>query len=115
MAPFVVLSNPNGPDDRKMAKFCAAPHADVECFEPEPDTTKGEARELRRLANRYGWRTVIVVTFRPRISRARFILEQCFAGELIMAASPHIPVTRWAFEYAYQTAGYVRAVVQPAC
>jgi uncharacterized SAM-binding protein YcdF (DUF218 family) len=115
-APFVVVSNPNGPDDHKMTRFCAAPHADLQCFEPEPDTTKGEAQELRRLATRYGWRTVIVVTFRPHISRARFILEQCFDGELIMAASPaHMPVTRWAFEYAYQTAGYVRAVVQPAC
>ena len=99
-----------------MTDFCATPHPKLQCFVPDPGTTKGEARELRRLANQYGWRTVIVVTFRPHISRARFILEQCFDGELIMVASPaHIPLTRWSFEYAYQTAGYLRAVLQPGC
>ena len=81
-----------------------------------PPTTKGEAKELRRLAEQYGWRTVIVVTFRPHISRARFILEQCFDGDLILLASPtHISATRWAYEYVYQTAGYLRALLQQGC
>jgi DUF218 domain len=117
-APTVVLSNPNGHDDKIMTDFCATPHAKLHllCFVPDPPTTKGEGRELHRLAEQYGWRTVIVVTFRPHISRARFILEQCFDGELIMVASPtQIPITRWAFEYVYQTAGYVRAVLQSGC
>jgi uncharacterized SAM-binding protein YcdF (DUF218 family) len=71
---------------------------------------------LHRLASQYGWRTVIVVTFRPHISRARYILEHCFDGDLIMVESPSdLSVPRWAFEYAYQTAGYVRAVLQPGC
>ena len=99
-------------------ELCAAPHPrfNLHCFVPDPPTTKGEGRELRRLASQYGWRTVIVVTFRPHISRARFILEQCFDGDLVMVASPaHISVPRWAFEYVYQTAGYVRAVLQPGC
>jgi len=68
------------------------------------------------LAGQYGWRTVIVVTFRPQISRARFILEHCFDGDLVMVSSPaHIRVPRWAFEYVYQTAGYLRAALQPGC
>jgi hypothetical protein len=34
----------------------------------------------------------------------------------VMVASPaHISVPRWAFEYAYQTAGYVRAALQAGC
>ena len=83
-APAVAVSNPNGPRDPWLTEFCARPHQEFElhCFIPDPDTTAGEARELRRLAAEHGWRTVIVVTFRPHISRARFILEQCFAGEL---------------------------------
>ena len=117
-APTVVVSNPNGRDDPWLTDYCATPHPglDLHCFVPDPPTTKGEGRELRRLAGQYGWRTVIVVTFRPHISRARFILEQCFDGDLVMVASPaHISVPRWAFEYVYQTAGYLRAGLQPGC
>ena len=117
-APNLVVSNPPEAKDVWGRDFCAAPppRLDVHCFVPDPSTTKGEGRELRRLASQYGWRTVIVVTFRPHISRARFILEHCFDGDLVMVASPaHISVPRWAFEYVYQTSGYLRAALQPGC
>jgi hypothetical protein len=117
-APNLVISNPSGADNPKLTDYCAAPHPEfaVYCFVPDPPTTKGEARELRRLASQHRWHTVIVVTFRPHISRARFILEQCFGSELVMVASPaHISAPRWAFEYLYQTAGYARTVLQPGC
>jgi hypothetical protein len=117
-APMVVVSNPNGARDPWLNQVCAAPHpvVDLRCFVPDPPTTKGEGRELRRLAAQYHWRTVIVVTYRPHISRARFILEHCFDGDLIMVASPaHISPLNWALEYVYQTAGYVRAALQPGC
>jgi uncharacterized SAM-binding protein YcdF (DUF218 family) len=82
----------------------------------DPPTTLGEGRELRQLADRYGWRSVIVVMFTPHMSRARFILQRCFDGEFIMVASPtHISLLDWASEYVYQTAGYVLAVLQPGC
>ena len=117
-APIVVLSNPLGPDDPWLFDFCKSPHANLnlQCFVPDPPTTKGEAQELRRLADSRGWHTVIAVTFRPHISRARYILEQCFDGDLIMVASPaQVSPLRWVFEYAYQTAGYVRAVLDRNC
>lgn len=117
-APTLVVSNPHGASDVWESDFCVAPppRLDVRCFVPDPQTTKGEGRELRRLAKQYGWRTVIVVTSRSHISRARFILESCFDGELIMVASPaHISVAKWASEYVYQTVGYLRAVLQPGC
>jgi uncharacterized SAM-binding protein YcdF (DUF218 family) len=116
--PNVVVSNPNGTRNLEQTEFCAAapPRAHVHCFVPDPPTTKGEGRELRRLASQYGWRTVIVVTLRAHISRARFILERCFDGDLVMRASPdRISIPRWAFEYLYQTAGYARTVLQPGC
>jgi hypothetical protein len=115
-APIVVVSNPD--HQPSLSKSCAKayPHLTVECITPDPPTTKGEGRELRSLAAKYGWRTVIVVTFRPHISRARFELEQCFDGDLVMVPSPaHLSVVRWAYEYVYQTAGYVRAALQPGC
>jgi len=117
-APNVVVSNPNGPKDPWLTEFCARPHPEfaLHCFIPEPGTTKGEARELHRLVTDHGWRTIIVVTFRPHISRARFILQQCFDGDLIMIASPpDLSAPKWVYEYVYQSAGYVKAVLQPAC
>lgn len=117
-APNLVVSNPVGAGDVWARNFCSSPPngVNVYCFVPDPPTTKGEGRELRRLASKYGWRTVIVVTFRPHISRARYILEQCFGGDLVMvASSPDISMAGWAYEYMYQTAGYLRAVLQPNC
>ncbi len=122
-APIVVLSV-----DRWRTGLCATPHPDLNlrCFIPDPPTTKGEAREIRSLAATYGWRTIIVVTYRPHISRARFILEQCFDGNLVMVESPGgsgvsagraVPLSTlgWAYQYIYQTAGYARAVLEPGC
>jgi uncharacterized SAM-binding protein YcdF (DUF218 family) len=117
-APNVAVSNPNGTRDRGLTRYCATPRPDFElhCFVPDPPTTAGEGLELRRLAERYRWRTVIVVTSRPHLSRARFILEQCFDGDLVMVPTPaEISVRRWAYEYVYQTAGYVRAMLTPGC
>jgi uncharacterized SAM-binding protein YcdF (DUF218 family) len=117
-APTVVVSNPHGKDDPWLTRYCATRHAgfDLQCFSPDPPTTKGEGQQLRRLASQFGWRTVIVVTFRPQISRARYILEHCFDGDLVMAASPdHLPARRWVYEYVYQTAGYARALLGPGC
>jgi hypothetical protein len=114
----LVVSSPRDARIAWRKDYCAAPPPGlvVHCFVPDPGTTKGEGRELRRLAAQHGWRKVIVVTFRPHISRARFVLEQCFDGDLVMVASPtQMSVTKWAFEYVYQTAGYVRAALQPGC
>ncbi|MDH6196225.1 uncharacterized SAM-binding protein YcdF (DUF218 family) [Mycobacterium frederiksbergense] len=117
-APKLVVSNPRGKDDPWLTEYCATQHTgfDLNCFAPDPATTKGEGRELRQLASQFAWRTVIVVTFRPHISRARFILERCFDGDLVMATpSDQFSAGRWAIEYGYQTAGYARAVLEPGC
>jgi uncharacterized SAM-binding protein YcdF (DUF218 family) len=116
-APTVVVSNPNGRNDPWLTQQCASAHAfKILCFVPDPPTTRGEGRELRRLATERGWQTVVVVTFRPHVSRARFILHRCFDGELIMVA-PDDPLSarRWVVEYVLQTVGYVRAALQPGC
>lgn len=82
LAPNLVVSNPTGAADQWQADYCATPPAGlhVYCFVPDPPTTKGEGRELHRLAAQHGWRTVITVTFPPHVSRARFVLERSCDG-----------------------------------
>ena len=113
-APHLVVSDP----DRQLTGACAAHHPGftVHCFVPDPRTTLGEARELRRLAAENHWHTVIVVTYRPHISRARYIMGKCYDGELIMSpSSTHLSVPEWAWMYVYQSAGYVKSLVAGSC
>ncbi|WP_084515111.1 YdcF family protein [Nocardia acidivorans] len=119
-ASTVLFSNPYGEDTDidEVREPCHTPQRGfiLECFAPNPPTTVGEGRELRALASQRGWQTVIVITMRPHLSRARYILEQCFAGALIMEPGPvHISPWYWAWSYAYQSAGYVRAFIDPGC
>ncbi|MGX1804460.1 YdcF family protein [Nocardia sp. NPDC055321] len=119
-AATVLFSNPYGPDTAldEVREPCRTPPAGValECFAPDPPTTLGEGRALARIARERGWRTVIVVTMRPHLSRARYILARCFPGELIMAPSPlEISPAYWAWSYVYQTVGYARAFLTRGC
>lgn len=119
-APNVVWSvEKGGPTGKWRAEVCRSPpfkQFTVRCVIADPQTTVGEGRELRRLATEYGWRTVIVLTYRPHISRARFILQQCFSGELVMVESPaDITWREWSKQFFYQTAAYVKAAINPGC
>lgn len=117
-APRVVMSNPIGSESVWLTDLCSHQRYSfaVTCFEPQPPTTRGEALELRRLAQSEGWRKVVVVTYMPHISRARYILGRCFDGDLMMVDSAEdLSPADWAWSYAYQTAGYVRAALQSDC
>ncbi|MFI6865289.1 YdcF family protein [Nocardia sp. NPDC050406] len=119
-ASTVLFSNPYGAqtDIDEIREPCRTPQRGftLECFAPDPPTTVGEGRALRRIAEQRGWRTVIVVTMRPHLSRARFILERCFGGDLVMEPSrQQFPPWYWAWSYLYQSAGYVRAFMDPGC
>lgn len=116
IAPALVISTAIGPKDPGLWDYCHKPNPkrsfDLYCFTPNPPTTQGEAEELGRLAKRYHWNKVIAVTFRPHISRARFVLQRCFPGKLLMVESPaQISAMDWVYQYAYQTLGYLRALV----
>jgi hypothetical protein len=87
-APFVVISR--GSPVFGHGGDCAPsiPHVDVICFDPNPSTTKGEAEFVGRLARRYHWQSVVLVTITPQDSRARLRLERCFSGPVyVMTAS----------------------------
>jgi uncharacterized SAM-binding protein YcdF (DUF218 family) len=81
------------------------------CFRASPETTQGEARQIKAYAAQYGWKRIIVVTSSYHVSRARLIVERCFKGQVLMESPPvgH-SVATIAYQYLYQTAGYVKAL-----
>jgi uncharacterized SAM-binding protein YcdF (DUF218 family) len=87
----------------------------VICFRPDPDTTRGEAEEAARLAKRYGWRSMVLVTTRDQVWRAHLRFQRCYAGTIYGVDSP-VPWYHWPYAIAYQWAGTVKAeVFQRGC
>ena len=88
----------------------------VYCFTPDPFTTQGEARYLGELAAAKGWSSATVITFTPHITRARLIVSRCFTGKLDMVAdTTPLSIGYWAYQYLYQTGGFIKAALNPGC
>ncbi|KQU28337.1 MULTISPECIES: YdcF family protein [unclassified Rhodococcus (in: high G+C Gram-positive bacteria)] len=116
-APEVVLSNSVGPDDVRMQQICNGTYTvTVSCFLPDPYSTKGEAEEIKRRAAAENWKHIIVVTYTPHLSRSRYIVQQCFDGEVTMSPNPtQEGIGEWIGSYIYQTAGYIKAALDSEC
>lgn len=112
-APRVLFSDPYE-NSALMNRICHSRYSfQVTCFDPSPRTTRGEGRELAELAAVQGWRRVIVITFTPHISRARYVLGKCWDGEVLMVdTQPRLSAARWAYDYVYQSAGYIKALFE---
>jgi uncharacterized SAM-binding protein YcdF (DUF218 family) len=82
VAPVLVLSDGWGLGWVEANRLCAGRRAPahVICFHPQPYSTRGEARGFTRLAAAHGWHSVVVVTSRYHIARARILFERCFKG-----------------------------------
>ena len=85
------------------------------CFEPDPPTTRGEAEYIGRLAKRYHWTSMVVVTSRPQATRARMLVERCFTGAVYSATGP-LPIRSWPYQIVYGWAALAKAIfVDRAC
>jgi uncharacterized SAM-binding protein YcdF (DUF218 family) len=118
-APVLVLSDPY-PDGEAPAvdQACASRPSGyrVICFRPDPSTTRGEARQIQALAQRYGWTRVAVVAPAFHVSRARLIIERCYPQALFMLAVPmHHPWYAWTYQFVRQSAGYVKTAIHRSC
>lgn len=93
VAPTLVISDPrySGPDQKvtPYMAFCEGQHLyEAICFDPRPQTTRGESRFFADLAAERGWHRLAVVTTYDQASRARMLLRRCFGGEITMVAVP---------------------------
>ena len=83
------------------------------CHEPDPGTTRGEARLLRDLATSEGWETVVVVASTDQITRARRLIERCWDGELRLTGPNHDHP--WPIRAAYEWGAGLKATVLRGC
>jgi uncharacterized SAM-binding protein YcdF (DUF218 family) len=80
------------------------------CFEPRPQTTRGEARFLADLARERGWERVDLVTSVDQATRARMLVGRCWDGDVasVVVPSDEPRVLRIAYEWG----AMARATIQ---
>jgi len=89
VAPVLVISDGWSPTWPEANRLCAGRSAPVPvvCFHPDPYSTRGEAEGFARLAARRGWTSVVVVSSRYHLVRARMLFERCYDGTVSTASS----------------------------
>jgi uncharacterized SAM-binding protein YcdF (DUF218 family) len=89
IAPVLVVSDGWSPTWPEANRLCAGRHAPVRvvCFHPEPYSTHGEAEAFTNLAAQRRWKSVIVVSSRYHLVRARMLFERCYDGTISTAAA----------------------------
>jgi uncharacterized SAM-binding protein YcdF (DUF218 family) len=90
VAPTLVISNGWDPGWTDANRLCRGwSQATVLCPTPDPDTTEGEARMVAALAERNGWRSMVLVTSSYHVRRASRLLGRCYQGSVqTVAARP---------------------------
>ncbi|WP_040765927.1 YdcF family protein [Tsukamurella sp. 1534] len=116
----LVLSDPYGEHDPLMRSLCDRTVGEVAitCEVPVPSTTRGEAMFTQRLADRNGWKSVIVISWGYHLPRAEYIFSNCFAGQTVMRAVPRYydyGPADWELIYLYQSFGTAKAALQGSC
>jgi len=81
------------------------PGVKVICFEPDPGNTRGEAEFVGRLAQRHGWRSLVLVT-----SDEQDIMRRCFSGSIYVQTAPQ-PWYDLPYQIAYGWAALFKALL----
>jgi hypothetical protein len=75
----------------------------------------GRGKSAGRLAAKYHWHSIVLVTITPQDSRARLRFERCFNGKVYVMTGP-IHAYRWPYEIAYGWGAIIKApTVQRSC
>ena len=109
-APNLVAST--GPDQLCNARLSFS----VICFSPDPDNTRGEAEAIGRLAREHHWNRLIVVTSTYHVTRARLLLDRCYAGSIEVALVPaHQGFFGWLGAITHEWGGLAEAMLHRSC
>jgi hypothetical protein len=87
------------------------------CFNPKPATTRGEAEYVGKLARRFHWRSIILVTITPQITPGRIWLGRCMgAGTTVYAVAAPLPASSWPDALVHDWGAVINAeFVQRSC
>jgi uncharacterized SAM-binding protein YcdF (DUF218 family) len=86
------------------------------CFRPDPQTTRGEAEAVRRLARANGWNRIVVVTSTYHVTRARILVHRCYAGHTVfVGATPPDGIAGWTKRIVHEWMGLVEALAVRGC
>lgn len=111
IAPVAVVSTSQRPGRWPLQqRLCARPRAI--CFRPDPFTTRGEAREVARIAAAHGWRRLVLVTSRYHVTRTRLLHGRCFRGRIdVVAADDRRSLREFAATTIHEWGGFMYASV----
>jgi hypothetical protein len=110
VAPILVVSTPTPILAGSSGCLPSLPAIRVMCFNPVPKSTRGEAEYVGRLASRYHWRSVLLVTIAPQNVRSRLRLSRCFSGQIDAVDAP-LRALQWPYELAYEWGAMIKALV----
>jgi uncharacterized SAM-binding protein YcdF (DUF218 family) len=99
-APVLVVSQGHLGYGSPCPPASAAPKVKIICFDPDPANTRGEAEFAARLARRYGWRSVVLVTTPDQDARARIMVRRCYNGTIYVVTASQAWY-RWPYQIAY--------------
>jgi uncharacterized SAM-binding protein YcdF (DUF218 family) len=81
----------------------------VICFDPDPGTTRGEAEYVGRLAQRYGWQSMILVATQTQAVRADLLMRRCFSGSVSVVTAP-LPLGSLPYQIVYGWGALAKAL-----
>lgn len=112
-AKAIMVSTPDPATEPVCRSVSAVP---VLCRRPDPFTTRGEARWLRAEMAARGWQTALVITSTPHVTRTRYVMQRCVPdGVQVVGRRTGMDAPSWVYQYAYQPAAWVKALLQRGC
>lgn len=85
------------------------------CFNPDPQTTRGEAEFAGRMVRRYHWTSLAIVAIAPQDLRARLRFGRCLRAKVYVVTAP-LPLIDWPYQIAYEWGATLKALVlQRSC
>jgi uncharacterized SAM-binding protein YcdF (DUF218 family) len=58
------------------------------CLAATPDSTKGEAMTISRMAQEHGWRNIALVTTDYHLTRSARWFDRCYSGKVYPVSAP---------------------------
>jgi uncharacterized SAM-binding protein YcdF (DUF218 family) len=120
-APYLVISNTDTAGNASADEYCRLHsnkeiYPDIVCFTPGTMNTRGEATALGKLADKYQWKSMAVVTSKYHIKRAGLLMHQCVNTDVMMVSTtPDFTPWQWFRRFVIETGGLIDVHVKPQC